>query len=186
MGFARWMKKGAICLLLLGLSCAEGYGQLGLPPIITVPPLDQTVPEHGTANFSVVAISLTQMHYQWYKNGETIPGAKGSAYQVTNCSYLDVGEYYVKVSNAAGTVTSSSATLKVITVPLQFVSANMVSNGFYLQLAGPINSQYVILSSTNLTDWVRLSTNSAPNGVAEFIDRRGTNGGTRFYRAFVR
>jgi hypothetical protein len=186
MGFARWVRTGAICLLLLGLSRAEGLGQIGLPPIITVPPLDQTVPEHGTATFSVVAISLTQLHYQWYKDGSIIPGAKGTAYTITNASYIDVGEYSVKVSNSAGTVSSGSATLKVITLPLQFVSANMVSNGFSLQLAGPINSQYIILTSTNLSNWVRLSTNNAPNGVAEFIDRRGTNGGTRFYRAMVR
>ena len=90
-------------------------------PVIDVQPLDQVdVPEGNNAVFSVTAtgVSLT---YQWQKNNANINDAAGT-YSGTTTAMLtvesvtdpvDEGSFRVVVSNSAGDVTSSVATLTV-------------------------------------------------------------------------
>src|ERR1039457_3571877 len=113
-------KKWAICLLLLAFLCSHGWTQIGPPPIITVQPLDTNVPYGGTATFTVAASSGTTLSYQWYKDGLVILGQlltnqTASTLILTNVGDPDVGQYYVNVRNAGGTVPSRKAALTVFT-----------------------------------------------------------------------
>jgi VCBS repeat-containing protein len=107
------LQKAVVGLLLLGLLASKGYAQIGGVPIIAVPPLDQTVKKGGTALFTVVAVSLTEMSYQWYRNSNAIWLATSSTYIRNNVDFADAGFYHVEISNGAGTTESRVATLTV-------------------------------------------------------------------------
>ncbi|GAB5562559.1 MAG: hypothetical protein SynsKO_42060 [Synoicihabitans sp.] len=51
--------------------------------------------------------------FQWFKNGESIPGATSSFYRIIEATAADVGSYHVEVSNFKGSATSSSTQVVV-------------------------------------------------------------------------
>ena len=67
----------------------------------------------------MVATGGATLAYQWKKNGADISGATSSTYTTPATSSADNGAIFlVSVSNSAGTVTSSSATLAVTAAPV--------------------------------------------------------------------
>ena len=58
------------------------------------------------------------------------------------------------------------------------------SNGqFQLQLSGLAGKSYWFQASTNLFDWLSLSTNTAPSNLFNLVDPAASNFPYRFYRA---
>jgi hypothetical protein len=55
--------------------------------------------------------------YQWRRNSVAIAGATSSSYTIPSAQTADAGNYTVVVTNAAGSVTSSTAVLKVNVPP---------------------------------------------------------------------
>ena len=83
-------------------------------PTITTPPANQTVTAGQMATFSVVATGTAPLAYQWQKNGSDITSAASASYTTPVTTAADSGELFrVVVSNTAGNVTSTSATLTV-------------------------------------------------------------------------
>jgi hypothetical protein len=83
-------------------------------PTITAQPVSQTVTAGQAAGFTVVATGTAPLSYQWQKNGVSIGGATSASYTTPTTTTSDNGATFgVLVSNAAGTVTSASATLTV-------------------------------------------------------------------------
>ena len=88
-------------------------------PVITTQPANQSAVVGQSATFSVVATGGATLAYQWKKNGADISGATSSTYTTPATSSADNGAIFlVSVSNSAGTVTSSSATLAVTAAPV--------------------------------------------------------------------
>ena len=85
-------------------------------PTITTQPTAQSIAAGATATFSVAATG-TSLSYQWKKNGLNITGGMGATtntYTTPAMGYAgNSAVYSVEVSNSAGSVTSSSATLTV-------------------------------------------------------------------------
>jgi hypothetical protein len=88
------------------------------PPSITTQPADQTVIAGADATFTVTAAGTPPLHYQWLFNGTNIANATDSTFTRANAQPADMGDYAVVVTNAAGSVTSSNASLAVIEPPL--------------------------------------------------------------------
>ena len=89
-------------------------------PAITTQPAAQSVTSGKTATFNVSATGTGPLAYQWKKNGTDIAGATNSSYTTPATSDADIGAvlaYSVVVTNRAGTVTSSNATLTVTAAP---------------------------------------------------------------------
>jgi hypothetical protein len=83
-------------------------------PTITVQPANQTVTAAQTATFSVTATGTAPLSYQWQKNSANISGATAASYTTPATASGDNGEKFdVVVSNAAGSQTSTMATLTV-------------------------------------------------------------------------
>jgi hypothetical protein len=82
-------------------------------PVITTNPVSQTIVQGGTASFSVAAVGLQPLSYQWQFNGTNISGATTNLYSISNAQLTNVGNYTVLVTNTAGSVTSSIAALTV-------------------------------------------------------------------------
>ena len=82
-------------------------------PAISTQPSAQTVTAGQSATFSVTATG-TSPSYQWKKNGSNISGATSSTYTTpVTVDGDNAAVFTVVVSNSAGTVNSSSATLTV-------------------------------------------------------------------------
>jgi uncharacterized repeat protein (TIGR03803 family) len=86
-------------------------------PHITQQPLNRTNIAGTTASFSVVANGPPTLSYQWLKGTNAIPRQSNFILALTNIMDADAGLYSVVVSNAAGSVTSTPATLTVIDPP---------------------------------------------------------------------
>ena len=70
-----------------------------------------------TATFAVTASGTAPLIYQWYQNGSAIGGANSTSFTTPVVTTADNNTTYsVTISNAAGSVTSSTATL--LTGPL--------------------------------------------------------------------
>jgi len=88
-------------------------------PTITTQPASQTVTAGQTATFAVVASGTAPLSYQWQKSGVAISGATSSSYTTSATATSDSGSTFtVVVTNTAGTVTSSAATLTVNPAPV--------------------------------------------------------------------
>ena len=82
-------------------------------PQITSQPRSVRVAAGQSATFSVSATGTAPLSYQWQKDGADIAGAQDAKLQLSSTTSADAGTYRVRVTNAAGTVTSQNATLTV-------------------------------------------------------------------------
>ena len=82
-------------------------------PIILTNPASLIVVTGATANFSVSAIGIAPLAYQWQFNGADLANATNSTYSKPNVLTSDAGPYTVTITNSAGVVTSTPASLTV-------------------------------------------------------------------------
>lgn len=121
----------------------------GSAPTITTQPVGQTVTAGANVTFTVTATGSGTLSYQWLFNGNPISGATSASYSLTNVQQANDGNYSVTVSNSAGAVTSTAATLTVkpaTTIP-----------SFTVQ---PISQ--TVTAGTNVTFSVEATGNPAP------------------------
>ncbi len=96
-----------------------------VPPAITTQPVSQMVVVGQTATYNVAATGTAPLSYKWQKNGVDIPGATGAGYTTPPTVLADSGATYsCVVSNTAGSVTSSAATLTVTNTAIVSVVVN--------------------------------------------------------------
>jgi hypothetical protein len=105
------------CSGLTSTASVNGNGPIA--PRISTQPANQTVTAGQTATFSVVAGGTAPLSYQWRKNAANISGATNATYTTPATTTADNGaKFDVVVGNAAGSVTSSQATLTVSSAPV--------------------------------------------------------------------
>lgn len=130
-------------------------------PVILLHPETTTANDQGAVLFSVLAVGVLPMEYQWQKGGAVIAGADSPTLVFTNVSAGDAGAYSVMVSNATGVSTSRVAHLYVTpnASPPQLQSVGFTTaNELSFLLTGEAGRHYRMESSTNLVDWVPEST----------------------------
>jgi hypothetical protein len=88
-------------------------------PVITLQPQPpfQSVNVGQSTTFTVSASGTPSPTYQWRFNGANLVGATATSYTRNNAQPADAGSYSVVVTNIAGGVTSSNATLTVNVPP---------------------------------------------------------------------
>ena len=86
-----------------------------LAPAILSQPQSQTVMAGANVMFTVTAQGRPAPNYQWRFNGAAISGATSTSLNLSNAQMADAGNYTVTVTNSAGSVTSSTASLTVNT-----------------------------------------------------------------------
>jgi pectin methylesterase-like acyl-CoA thioesterase len=112
-----------------------------LSPNILTNPVSQSVSGGQSASFAVTATGIPNPTYQWLKNGSPISGQTNASLAIIGVNANNAGSYSVMVSNSAGAVTSSSATLTVgNTAPtLTPVADQTVSVGASLSITNVAN-----------------------------------------------
>ena len=96
------------------------------PPTITGQPVDQVVSIGGQAAFAVQATGTEPLSYQWRLNDTVLSGATDRELVLTNVQAGQAGNYSVMVTNVAGWVLSTNATLNVIPQPCTSVPLGLV------------------------------------------------------------
>lgn len=139
-------------------------------PTITSQPQSQTVVAGGTASFSVSVSGSAPFTYRWRLNGTNLAGAVSSSLSLNNVQPGQAGSYSVVVTNAAGTVTSSSANLTVT------CGYTLSSNSHALSSAGGSGS--VDVATAGGCSW---TVDDVPSWITITAGNGGTGDGTVSY-----
>ncbi len=161
------------------LSIVAGTSAPGAP-VITSQPANQQVTAGQTATFSVTAGGNAPLAYQWQRGGNPISGAIASSYTTPATTVADHGsQYFVVVSNSAGTATSPAATLSV-SAP---VSDGVTHGGFELPATAgfaytPTGSAWAFTGNAGVQrNGSAFNASIAPEGVqTAFLQGNGTLG----------
>jgi hypothetical protein len=109
-------------------SSSPAATSVAVAPVITMAPATpQTVTVGDPAIFTVVASGTAPLSYQW-KKGTTNMGTDADWFALTSVQTADAGSYTVTVTNDAGSVTSSPATLTVSPVAVAPVITTYPAN----------------------------------------------------------
>ena len=146
------------------------------PPCITTQPGPAaTVNLGGSASFSVAATGTTvPLSYQWYLNGQPVIGSTNSTLSVFPVPMTNAN-YFVVVSNAGGSVTSSIAPLTV-NGPYKISYWRMESQITVPNNAGVPTFVGVADSNTNSGQGV-YTTGILPAAIDDLITFNGLSGG---------
>src|SRR5438552_1948449 len=151
--------------LLGGCSGTTSGGSTSAAPVITAQPDNQTVSVGQAAAFTVAATGTPPLSYQWQKDGTTIGGATSSSYTTPATTAADNGaQFRVFVSNSAGSVTSSAATLTVSSTPpkqLQITTTSLPN----VQVETAYSATLQASGGTTPYSW-SISSGSLPTGLA--------------------
>jgi hypothetical protein len=82
-------------------------------PVISAPPIAQTVTSGERAVFTVSATSPGTVSYQWFRDGVAIPGATAASFTLETVRPADGADYSVRITNATGSVMSAPTPLTV-------------------------------------------------------------------------
>ena len=192
--FQLWLgtaKMAVFCSLLTTLFSVECLAS-GPPPVITVQPLDQTVPNGGTAFFTVTATSATTLSYQWNQKIQPlnlpILGATNNTFILNNVSLLSAGKYTVSVMNAGGTETSGDARLAVTnrttittnTPPVANDDAVSTPENVPLHVGGSSNTGYPLTSIINAASVLDNDTDANGDALTATLVTNVTHGSLTF------
>jgi hypothetical protein len=139
---------------------------------LLVPPKDETVEAGYAASFSVLASGVPPFSYQWQHAGTAIAGATNSSLTLTSVGTNDAGSYNVIVANSYLNVTSAPANLTVTPGPIPpLLTPGRLANNITITFSGEAGRTYRLLSSTNLTVWLPIRTNSVVlGGLVQFVE----------------
>jgi hypothetical protein len=156
-------------------------------PQITTQPTNQVVFAGSTVQFTVSASSSVPMTYQWYFN-QALPivGTVFSSLTLPNVAPQSSGNYSVIITNAFGSITSSIASLSVVT-PLVTNIVKSTNGRVTLNFVGLPNATTRLWATTNLAlpaSWQPIFTNTttSTNGTWQFTDTNAVGYPARFYR----
>jgi sugar lactone lactonase YvrE len=90
-------------------------------PVILTQPQSQTSVPDGSASYSVVAIGVQPLTYQWKLNNQDLANAVTSSVEIDDLEAGDGGQITVEVTSPYGNVTSSNADL-IVAEPGAFIT----------------------------------------------------------------
>jgi hypothetical protein len=145
-------------------------------PTIAKQPVNVTAAPNEAVTLSVTA-SGGALSYQWQLNGVNIPGATSPTLSLTGLNPSQAGVYTVIISNVAGTATSKSAAVSLL-------SLNVYAG---LTIVGQVGSTYQIdyCNALDTNNWTTLTQLVLPGSPYLFIDPDSPNRVQRFYRAVL-
>jgi uncharacterized repeat protein (TIGR01451 family) len=157
-------------------------------PSITAPPSNAVAVAGAGALFQVSAAGTAPLSYQWFFDlTNALPGATNAQLTLTNVQVAQAGSYTVAVSNAAGSLTSSPALLRVLVPPVLAPGSGAVTvaGAFSVSFTSVAGLNYTLEFKALLTDvnWTLLSSATA-TGSGGVISLQDTNApqAQRFYR----
>jgi acetyl esterase/lipase len=138
------------------------------PPVLTAQPVAVTTCSGDSATFSATAIGTAPLNYQWFGPSGALGGATTASVTLTNLTTANSGNYYLVVTNAFGSATTSNALLTVsahtdvtFTAQPTNVSVNVGgSASFTVTVSGGGNYNYLWLKNDYDTITGTVATNA--------------------------
>jgi len=147
-----------------------------ISPFFTAQPASQTVTAGQAATFSVVASGTAPLSYQWKKGGTSLSGSTSASYSTPATTNSDTGaSFTVVVSNSAGSVTSSAATLTVNAAPLVF-SINGQPASQTVTAGSSVSYTLTATSPAGFNGTVSFSAAGLPSGATAAFNPASLNG----------
>jgi hypothetical protein len=163
-----WSASLTKFVAVTGYDLATGWGTPtgsnfinALAPLVNTAPSFATVPTSqtnsfgATATFSVLANGSFPLAYQWFFTN-AISGASSATLTLTNLTATNAGNYFVIVTNAFGSATSSVAMLTVTLAPT--IAQAPVSQN--ILIGQPVNFSVTALGAPPLVFQWRKNSNS--------------------------
>jgi|GEM_PF-4611845 len=149
--------------------------------------LFSTLPQNRVAlvgqniTLNASALGARPLNFQWRFGGSDIPDATNSSLSLTNIQLASAGLYEAAITNISGSITSD-VRLSVYdsATPTLQTPAISTSNLFQMTVSGVPTLKYAIEASTNLADWIPVTTNISPY---LFSDTNAVLSPQQFYRA---
>ena len=171
--------------------------QMVIAPSITTQPSSTVQPAGSSIQLTVVASGTAPLSYQWERNGQPIPNAISPTLALNALIRANSGDYTVIVSNAAGTVTSQTAQLRVLT-PQRLLSPVRQAGGQFrlrfgdhdgasMSAADAASLEVWFIEDLTTGTWTRLTNALTADGSHLYLDDPvSTNRARRFYRVIER
>lgn len=160
-------------------------GPPAVVPAITNQPASLTNVAGTPATFTVTAGGTAPLSYKWRKNTTPIGGATNTSYSIPNVRTPDAGSFTVVITNSAGSVTSSPASLTVLLPPAPALTPLAPEgNQFRFSFTPVVGLTNAVLTNgtVNPAGW-NLLTNVPPPAAATATTITDTmDGTTRYYR----
>ena len=158
---------------------------VNIPPSISAQPLSQTVKLGSNVTFSVAASGTPSPAYQWRFNNADILGATATSFIRSNAQFSHAGNYSVFITNVAGVITSSNASLTVLPLaPLWMQSITPLPDGrMALVVTGEPGYTFAVERTTNFSVWQEITNVPNPTGSSSVTDHSASNNANGFYRA---
>ncbi len=113
--------KGFVAVIAMMFSLLASLGAHAATPVtITKQPSSMLVSEGSWQRIKVAATGTTPITYQWYKNGSIVTGATSSSITFKSIKAANAGSYYCVVKNPVSAATSSTASIKIMSVPQSY------------------------------------------------------------------
>ena len=113
---------------------------IAVPPSITTQPADTNGVYGKSVTLTVAATGTATLRYQWQFNNVNIAGATLSSYTKSTLRLTNAGSYQVIITNIAGAVTSSVATVGIVpaapNIKLPAVNARYTNVGSIANFSG--------------------------------------------------
>jgi arabinogalactan endo-1,4-beta-galactosidase len=138
----------------------NAFADSGVAPYFTGQPTPQTIATGSSVVFNAPASAFPSPTFQWYLNGTLIAGATGPTLLIAGATPANAGNYTCVASNSAGSLTSSVATLGVISTsnPGRLVNiscratvgtgGNILIAGFVVGGAGTTGSEPLLIRAS--------------------------------------
>ena len=140
-----------------------------VPPAISQQPTNLTAVTGSPATFNVAASGVPTVSYQWNRNGSPVANATNASYTIASSQGADNASIFsVIVSNSVGTVTSSNATLTVLST----MTANFLPTNGAVNISPDQQLRLVFSGNSPIlnTNGVLTLRDAANNSVAATID----------------
>jgi hypothetical protein len=110
------------------------------PPAISAQPQSLTVSNGASTSFSVTAGGTAPLSYQWLRGTSTLLDATNSTYSIAAVTTNDAAGYSVVITNSAGSITSSVATLTVLLPP------SIITPPQSLTVSNGVNAKFTVVA----------------------------------------
>jgi YVTN family beta-propeller protein len=122
------------------------------PPAVLLQPQSQTVASGSTVVFNTAAKGRPAPTYQWTLNGAPltdgggVQGSQSGTLVVSGATAAQDGAYACTVTNSSGSVSSSAASLSVITTPTPGRIVNLSSRAYLTATGGSVSGSELLIA----------------------------------------
>jgi len=154
-----------------------------VPPAITLQPSNQTAVVAMKPTITVTATGTAPLVYQWAFDGTNLAGATDDTLLLANVQPAQAGSYAVVITNVAGSVTSSVASLTVLPSGT-VISFSLAEPTVSLAFPSDAGSNYVLEYKNTLDDpaWTPLYPPVTGTGAEMVLQDTNPPAISRYYR----